>query len=124
MSFIHGKTKNGGCGERHDTVAEARACDEGRLHSCGWLVLRKGIDFDYMEYTYETECGATAISTDKGWSCAAGHSHVYAEVRHQQGWDYAHDEEEAYVLAYYGITPVRMDGSGVSETRRPAGFVG
>lgn len=121
MSFIHGNKK---CGQRHETVAEARACNEGRLGSCGWLVERRRYDFDGIEERYETECGATAIFTDEGWSCAAGHSHVYSEVRHQQGWDYAHDDEEAYLLAYYGTTPVRMDGSGVSETRRPAGFTG
>lgn len=122
MSFIHGKTKNGGCGERHETVAEARACNEGRLGTCGWLVEKKYLDFDYMEAVVLVECGATTIHTDRGWSCADGHSHVYAEARHQEGWDYAEDKEEAYVLAHFGTTPVRMDGRGISETRRPAHF--
>lgn len=124
MSFIHGKTKDGGCGGRHETVAEARACNEGRLFECGWLVLRTGVDFDYMEYTYETECGATAISTDEGWSCAAGHSHTYAEVMAQRNEVYVDDPGEAYVIQHFHpeIKTIRMDGRGVETPERPTHF--
>lgn len=121
MAFICGNCKN-----KHRDAADGRACYAGKtvpvVGPCTWLVARPYLDFDYIEQTTETECGAEAVYTERGFTCAAGHSHVNAEFRVQEGWDYAHDEEEAYVLAYYGTVPMRMDGAGVSETRRPAHF--
>lgn len=123
MAFICGN-----CKDRHPKAADARACYSGEVvpvvGPCTWLVERPYYDFDDVRQVSTGECGAEAVYTERGFTCAAGHSHVDAQYRRQEGWDYAHDEEEAYVLAYYGTVPVRMDGSGVSETRRPAHFAG
>lgn len=132
MAFIHGSSKPGvyGCGEKHDSVSVARLCDKGLLvpggivSTCNWLVLERGYDFDHQPVDREVECGMPSVETDRGFRCLAGHSHVTAEYRSREGWDYAEDAEEAYVLAYYGTDPVRMDGSGPSEMVRPAHFAG
>lgn len=52
---------------------------------------------DWMEGGVE-ECGAKVTVTDRGYTCAAGHGYVYAEVRHAEGWDYAEDEGDARAL--------------------------
>lgn len=112
----------GNCKGKHDLAIEGQACYAGSLVSCGWLVLRTYYDFDDAAQQHEEECGAPAIETERGFSCASGHSHVNAEYRDREGWDYADGPGEAYVLAYFGTVPVRMDGSGISETRRPTHF--
>lgn len=122
MAFICGN-----CQERHDTRQEGRACYEGRLATCEWDVQKPYIDYDgCRDYRVEA-CGAYVIVAEDGsWECANGHSHVPMEIRARRGEDYASDPEEAYVLAAFGTTPLRMDGSGPvpeSEMRRPSNFV-
>ena len=77
---------------------------------CGWLV-------DTGQYTEDgeqviVECDGIATGDDRGWACAKGHSHVYAEYRAAEGWDYASDPGEAAQLTQYGTFPVLMDGTG------------
>src|SRR6266705_5574407 len=105
MAFICGK-----CKDRHDLAIEARACYEGDLFDCAWLV------YVYNEDgRYERACGAPAIATDRGWTCKAGHSHVNLEVQAREGWTYVKDPFEAYIVGRMGVVPIKMDGSGVSE---------
>lgn len=50
---------------------------------CGWLVQ----DYDEDGLRVD-ECGAEAYYGDDGFYCVRGHSHVNAEARFRQGWDY------------------------------------
>lgn len=77
---------------------------------CGWLVQR-GWTEDGEPIV--VECGALATATERGWSCEAGHEHVTAEARHNEGWDYAHDEHEAKQLRGVGVQAVAMSGGSV-----------
>lgn len=104
MAFLCGPTKD----HSHDLVVEARACVEGRLHPCFWLVERI-----YEGEVYEVKCGAPSIEHDWGFECKAGHSHVNADVRYREGWEYAECEDEAKALAKLGVLPVSMDGRSV-----------
>lgn len=124
MAFICGKCKN-----KHRHAADGRACYAGQpvpvVGPCNWLVERRYYDFDDLPQTEVVECGAEAVYTAEGFECANGHSHVNAEVLARRGEAYAGDAEEAYVLAYMGTIPLRMDGSGPvpeSEMRRPSNF--
>lgn len=106
--------------ERHDhqTVAEVQACYQAAadvkagtpVWRCGWLM--EGRYDDGSKYSYPCEA-QTRYTDDRGsYECTAGHSHVPVEIRMEQGWDYAGDEGEAYLLAKAGVMPVRMDGTG------------
>ena len=71
---------------------------------CDWLVERWRDDFDGGRKVI-VECGADAVFDDRGWECAAGHSHVVAEVRAAEGGGYAEDEGEASRLGSAGVEP-------------------
>jgi hypothetical protein len=105
MAFIHKH-----CGQRHDLVAEARACQQVEIASCHWLV---------EEFTEDgvrhVDCGANAVYTQRGWRCTQGHSHVYSEFRAKEGWDYSDGPHDAKNLARFGIFPMTMDGTGPAE---------
>lgn len=75
---------------------------------CSWLL--EGRCDDGSAYTYE--CGLPAMFTDErgSYECAGGHDHTPADLRQEQGWDYAGDEDEATLLARAGVRPVQMDG--------------
>jgi hypothetical protein len=102
--------KCGKCKGSHTFAIEGRACYAGDLFACDWGVLA-----DSEDGPYERPCGAPAIATDWGFYCLAGHSHVNADVRVRQGWDYAHDPQEARQLMMAGTFPMTMDGSRPSE---------
>lgn len=104
----------GNCKGRHNRAVEARACYAGNLFDCGWLVLQHTEDGPV-----EVECGAPAIQTDRGWSCQRGHSHVYAEVSHREGWGYAEDGFEAWNLESRGVVAMQMDGRARAHAVRP-----
>jgi len=77
---------------------------------CGWLVERTVSWYDEETgdgegYDVVEECGAAAVYTDRGFTCDAGHSHVTAEVRWNEGWDYAEDDGEALRLSRAGTEP-------------------
>lgn len=82
---------------------------------CSWLVPDPGqwIEYEsddgewYGEWTEPgvRECGAKVTVTDRGYSCDNGHSHVYAEVRYTEGWDYAEDDGDAANLTKAGTEP-------------------
>lgn len=100
----------------HRTVAEVKACFEAarteklgtEVWPCSWLL--EGRYDDSSAYTYE--CGLPTVYTDRrgSYRCIGGHDHVPAEVRYEQGWDYAADAGEAALLAKAGTRPVAMDG--------------
>jgi hypothetical protein len=107
--------------ERHEhpTVEEVRGCfaaarDEKlgiEVWPCGWLL--EGRYDDGTSYSYPCEA-PTRMTDDRGsYECAAGHSHVPAEVRAEQGWDYAADDGEAYLLRKWGTEAVAMNGTGI-----------
>lgn len=104
----------GKCKATHEAVASVRACYDDRLFPCNWLVERPA-PWYYDEETGESwggedgpvieDCGADAIVTDRGFTCSAGHGHVYAEIRNAEGWEYAEDADEAKRLARAGVEP-------------------
>jgi hypothetical protein len=101
-----------GCEGSHPTAALVRACFEAKATGawpCTWLI-QIGLTEDGEQII--VECGAPALPTDDRGSdaCAAGHFHVPAEVRMEEGWDFAADEGEAMALAKAGVRPVQMDG--------------
>lgn len=98
----------GNCKKSHRSVETARRCYAGDIFTCGWL------------YPYQLEgeqcvgeCDAAAWETDRGFTCEAGHEHVTAQKRLEEGWDYAADPYEAAGLARVGVEPVAMDGGAI-----------
>jgi len=76
---------------------------------CDWLL--EGIsDEDGSRYTYPCTAPARYTSDDMRYECTAGHSHVPAEARAREGWDYA-TRDEAAGLLQAGTTPVPVDGN-------------
>lgn len=109
----------GHCDLSHHTVAQVRVCGTGvyvdpetgivreGCAPCTWLIDTLQYDEDGQKII--RDCGHPAWSDERGWRCAAGHEHVYGEVRATEGWDYA-DDDEAAALAANGVVPVQMDG--------------
>ncbi|GIH95313.1 hypothetical protein ACFFMN_23415 [Planobispora siamensis] len=98
----------GHCQDRHATVTAVRACSQGiQVTPCHWLV---DCGYDEDGGMIATACGADSYTTDYGWRCTAGHSHVSAEVRAAEGWDYVTEDEAAGYLKNTGRTPVLMNG--------------
>lgn len=106
--------KCGNCKEKHLHAEDGRACYAGKsvpvVGPCTWLVEDYGEDGPFTR-----DCGAEAVYDERGFRCAAGHSHVNAEYRAREGWDYAHDPFEARNLMKAGTFPMTMDGTGPSE---------
>lgn len=101
----------GHCQGRHDSIEAVRVCAAGgELWACTWLV-SVGRDEDGGEII--RECGAESYGNDRGYECAGGHSHVYAEYRAAEGWDYASDPVEAEALRRNGIDAVGPDGGSI-----------
>lgn len=101
----------GNCQGEHHRVDTVRACYDGRVHPCTWLVERHGFDDETGEAWERIEdCGASAVTDDRGFECEAGHSHVHADIAYAEGWDYASDEEEAAIRAKYGYESRLPDG--------------
>lgn len=102
--------------------------DKSETFPCTWLVERHphyrgcpardaGEDCGTCEDAYVTtaDCGAPsyilrdqATGAEVGWECEDGHQHITAQVRFEQGWEYAEDPEEAGRLARAGVVPVPM----------------
>lgn len=107
----------GYCKDTHHTVAQVRVCGT-QLYTdpetqitveawpCEWMI--RFWDAEDGE-TRVRDCGHPAWATRRGTNCVAGHEHVRAEVRMDEGWDYA-DDDEAGALAAAGVVPVQMDG--------------
>lgn len=104
MAFLCGPKKD----HSHDYAFQGRACFEGRLHPCFWLVL-----VDTEDGPQSRDCGAEAVEYDWGFECAKGHRHVNQETQSREGWAYAEDAGEAEALQKAGVIPFCMDGSGV-----------
>lgn len=104
MAFRCGKCKG-----LHRLAAQGRACYAGNRYPCHWL-----IEIDTEDGPSVVECGAPATETERGFTCEAGHSHVYCEIRSREGWDYASDPQEAKLLMKAGTFPMTMDGTGPS----------
>jgi hypothetical protein len=123
----------GSCKGRHATTAQVFACyvAAGLVEGwflCTWMVRHserctdRGIYTDDGEFImcgacedggYQVEdCGAPArlLEDGTGFECMAGHSHIDAEARQAQGWEYAEDRYEAKRLVMAGVEPRTMDG--------------
>lgn len=107
---------------RHTSVVAVKACHSDDLFSCHWAT-EKWIGWTDEE-TGESDgdmqirdCGAEAIATERGWTCAAGHEHVTMQARHDEGWDYAQEYGEAMDLALAGVEPRTMTGHIVLNQR-------
>jgi len=99
----------GNCKESHQYAKSIRACYRGDLFQCDSLVKRVSgwisEEGEYESYDEVVFCGAEAIVDARGFECAVGHSHVYAEIRHAEGWEYAEDDNEASRLIKAGVEP-------------------
>lgn len=104
----------GKCFKTHASTIAVKACYGGAdIGPCTWLVERTftyedpetGEVWGFEDGPQIVDCGAETIYTNRGYECAAGHSHVNAEVRFAEGWDYAEDAEEAARLSKYGTQP-------------------
>ncbi|WP_410646208.1 hypothetical protein [Amycolatopsis sp. cmx-4-54] len=94
----------------HATIDAVRACcTAGLVWACDWLLARTHPEDGE---TYTVECGGLSwhLPDGRGTTCEFGHSHIYAEVRQDERWDYAEDDEEAKRLARLGVAPFTMDG--------------
>ncbi|MGW4528857.1 hypothetical protein [Amycolatopsis sp. NPDC004378] len=98
----------------HASADAVRACFLAEeTWTCDWLTAHTNPE-DGEQYT--VECGGLAwfLPEGRGHTCEHGHDHIYAEVRHREGWDYAADPDEAGLLAGRGIQPVAMNGGGIA----------
>lgn len=103
----------------HTTVGEVRLCfeaarDEAKgipVWECGWLL--EGRYDDGSTYAYPCELPARYTDDRGSYACAGGHDFVPTQVRMEQGWDYAADEDEACLLRRYGTDAVAMNGSSI-----------
>lgn len=110
---------NGQDKHSHRTVEEVHACYRAKhdvakgieVWACGWLM--EGRYDDGSKFTYPCEAPTRYVGGRGSFECAAGHDHVPAEVRYEQGWDYASDEEEAHYLRSHGIDAVAMNGGSI-----------
>lgn len=99
------KIKCGNCKATHGSVEAVRLCYGGAtIEPCYWLIEGWIEDFDGGHKAI-IECGADAIYDGRGFECVAGHSHVAADVRQAEGWDYAEDRGEAAALVRAGTEP-------------------
>jgi hypothetical protein len=100
--------------------------DKTEIVPCTWLIERRHAR--YCQVPFEAECGYCeenaieqvdcgagmyvlrdqATGQRVGWECADGHQHVSAQVRFEQGWEYADGDGEADRLARAGVQPVPM----------------
>ena len=106
----------GYCKKPHQYAKSISACYRGDLFECDWLVNRVGgwmsEEGEYESYDEVVLCGAEAIVDSRGFECANGHSHVYAEIRSAEGWDYAGDGQEAARLTKAGVQPRDLVSGG------------
>lgn len=103
----------GNCNEKHLTVDAVRACHTRETFPCPWLIERPAgwhVEAEDFVEASIVECGSLAWEDERGYRCETGHEHINAEVRHHEGWDYAHDLDEARGLARVGVSSVDMQG--------------
>lgn len=99
------------CKQTHHSVEAVRACSQGaQIFACCWTVERMKLHPEDGLMPVIEDCGADAIATERGFECAAGHSHVTAEFQAREGWAYAEDRDEALALTKAGVQPFTMDG--------------
>ena len=103
----------------HRTAGEVRECFRAaqdtalgvEVWPCGWL-LEARYD-DGSAYSYPCEQPARYTDERGSHECMAGHGHVPAQVRFEEGWDYAEDADEAAWLRRNGIDAVSMRGDSI-----------
>lgn len=99
----------------HPTVELVRICaTAARFEKAGAKVWPCSWDMEAMgeDGPYAVRCNLPTMFTDDrgSYECVGGHDHVPAEVRFEQGWDYAEDAGAAELLAKYGTEPRDMQG--------------
>ncbi|HET9144081.1 hypothetical protein [Actinophytocola sp.] len=110
------RARHNGTTGTHATVDNVRRCYlDPDAEICNWLIEIPAHWVEEIEDIVDAqivECGALAweLPDGRGWTCEAGHEHIHAEVRDQEGWDYAEDLDEANRLAKVGVASVQMDG--------------
>lgn len=102
----------------HQTVEGVRACHRDETWACGWLVSIPAGYAPEIENWVDARivpCGALAwrLPDGRGYTCEAGHEHIYCEVRDAERWDYVDGPEEARRLAALGVAALGMDGRPV-----------
>lgn len=105
----------------HEVVTQVRSCYQAardmtqgiRAWPCTWLL--EGRYDDGSKFTFECDA-PTRFTPERGegsYACESGHDHVPAQVRWEQGWDYAEDAEEASRLRRNGVQAVAMNGGAI-----------
>lgn len=107
-----------GLRHEHKTVDLVRACylaakdqkDGIEVWPCSWLLEGRYDDGSKFHF----ECGLPTryddTAQDGSYECDGGHSHVPAQARFEQGWDYTEDLAEAEGMMRHGVRPVQMNG--------------
>lgn len=106
----------GYCKKTHSAVALVKACYAGDTGPCGWQYNVPTVwspeAEDFID-AHTAECDALSWWDERGTYCEAGHEHINAETRHDEGWDYVDDAEEARRLRKLGIQAVSMRGDSI-----------
>lgn len=81
---------------------------------CDWLI-EAGLWDDGTPRLQPSPCSAPAryIDDEGSYTCVNGHEHITMARRRREGWDYAADEDEAYLLRRYGVDAVSMRGGSI-----------
>jgi hypothetical protein len=107
----------GNCKSTHYSVEGVRRCYAGQAGPCSWQSYardRWGYLTDEDGARIVLNCDALAWDNGRAFVCEAGHEHVWAQNRADEGWEYAEDADEARTLAKAGVMPVGMDGGSIS----------
>jgi len=103
-----------GCTGQHESAIEVKSCFQAKADGawpCSWLM--EGRYDDGSLFTFACDAPTRCTDDEGSYECDRGHSHVPAEVRNRQGWDYAEDHEEALQMVKAGVRPVAMDGTAI-----------
>jgi hypothetical protein len=106
----------GKCKKTHTAVGLVKACYQGNTGLCGWqynVPTHYSPEAEDFIDAYTAECDALSWWDERGTYCEAGHEHVNAQARHDEGWDYAEDIDEATNLRKHGIQAVSMRGDSI-----------
>lgn len=102
----------GNCRHRHDNIDAIRACCNGTLETCDWLVDTREYDEDGGKIILPCGADSYPLPGDRGVTCARGHEHIWMEVAAREGLAYVTaDEAPGFMRNNPGMTALLMDGS-------------